>query len=228
MNKTESKPVYPENAYCAIFCREGFSDTPPDAEETLEHAMGTLTPREADMFMLRYRDEMTYAEIGDKYVLTKVRAQQIIARALRKLRYPSRSKMLVMGLETYLSSVVAANEEKKKQYKARITELEALIQKQDLEIEAYQDKLFTLNERAGYDVLHMSINDLNLSVRSWNCLNRAGLKTVKDILDFGDLSRVRNMGRLSVQEVQDKITAFMKSMAGNPLPNSIDCDNNTQ
>lgn len=179
MKKTVDKPAYPETAYCAIFGETVYPNMPSDAEETLEHVMGTLYQREADMFMLRYRDEMIYEEIGERCGgLSKERARQIIIRAERRLRHPSRSKILLMGREVYLNSVVAVNEEKKRKYNERIAELEEFIQKQGAEIAAYQDKLIRLKNRIQptYDALGTSIDELDLSVRSWNCLTRAGIK----------------------------------------------------
>lgn len=211
MTKTCDKPVYPENAYCAIFREPVFPNIPSDAEETLDHVMGTLNQREAGMFMLRYRDKMTYVKIGAEYNLSTERARQIIVKAERKLRHPSRSRILLKGHEAYLESLAAANEEKKRQYNNRIAALKELLQNQYAEIAEYQDKLVNLNKQGHptYNALSMSIDDLGLTMRSWHCLTRAGIETVMDIIDFGDLSNVRNMGLASIQEVQDKVRSFV-------------------
>jgi len=121
---------YPENVYCVIFGETEYPNMPPDAEETLEYLMGTLTQREAEMLMFNYKDEMTYVEIGEKYGFSKERVRQIISKAIRKLRHHSRSKILSMGREAYLKLVVTASEEEKGRYYERISELEALIRKQ--------------------------------------------------------------------------------------------------
>ena len=207
----KNKPLYPENVYRDVLGEAAFQNLPPDAEETLEYLMSTLLQPEADLFMLRYRDNMTYAKVSTSYGgLSGERARQIIAKALRKLRHPSRSKILLMGREAYLQSVAAENEEKKKQYNERIAQLEELIQKQDTEITELQKKLLDLNNQVqpANDVLSACIACLDLSARSWNALTRAGIKTVKDILDFDDLFKVPNLGRVSVQEIQEKLRAF--------------------
>lgn len=55
----------------------------------------------------------------------------------------------------------------------------------------------------------ISIDDLELSVRSWNCLKRANINTVKDILDnIDDLPKVRNLGQKCYEEVLEKIKAY--------------------
>ena len=46
---------------------------------------------------------------------------------------------------------------------------------------------------------------LELSVRSYNCLRRAGLKKVEDILNLGDLSKIPNLGQKSLDEIVQKI-----------------------
>ena len=56
-------------------------------------------------------------------------------------------------------------------------------------------------------VLEMSIEDLELSVRSFNCLKRAGISTVEDIINMTEqeMMKVRNLGKKSLDEVTFKI-----------------------
>ena len=56
-------------------------------------------------------------------------------------------------------------------------------------------------------MLEMSIEDLDLSVRSYNCLKRAGINTVEDLASKseGDMMKVRNLGRKSLEEVLKKM-----------------------
>ena len=69
MKKIRDKPFYPENAYCIVFGKVAFPNLPPDAEETLEYLMSTLLQQEAELFMLRYRHNMTYASIRTKTIV---------------------------------------------------------------------------------------------------------------------------------------------------------------
>ena len=59
-------------------------------------------------------------------------------------------------------------------------------------------------------VLEMTIEELDLSVRSFNCLKRAGINTVEDLLERseGDMMKVRNLGRKSLEEVINKLQAM--------------------
>ena len=53
----------------------------------------------------------------------------------------------------------------------------------------------------------MSVEDLDLSVRSYNCLKRAGIHTVEDLTKKSeeDMLKVRNLGRKSLEEVINKL-----------------------
>ena len=59
-------------------------------------------------------------------------------------------------------------------------------------------------------VLEMSIEDLELSVRSFNCLKRAGISTVEDLTSktISDMMKVRNLGKKSLDEVTNKLHAL--------------------
>ncbi len=56
-------------------------------------------------------------------------------------------------------------------------------------------------------VLEMTIEELDLSVRSFNCLKRAGINTVEDLINKSedDMMKVRNLGRKSLEEVIQKL-----------------------
>ena len=59
-------------------------------------------------------------------------------------------------------------------------------------------------------VLDMTIEELDLSVRSFNCLKRAGINTVEDLINKSeeDMMKVRNLGRKSLEEVIAKLDSF--------------------
>ncbi|MGE4282922.1 MAG: DNA-directed RNA polymerase subunit alpha [Clostridia bacterium] len=59
-------------------------------------------------------------------------------------------------------------------------------------------------------VLEMTIEELDLSVRSYNCLKRAGINTVEDLINRSedDMMKVRNLGRKSLEEVVQKLEAL--------------------
>jgi len=59
-------------------------------------------------------------------------------------------------------------------------------------------------------VLELTIEELDLSVRSFNCLKRAGINTVEDLVSKseGEMMRVRNLGRKSLEEVVGKLASL--------------------
>ena len=59
-------------------------------------------------------------------------------------------------------------------------------------------------------ILEMTIEDLDLSVRSFNCLKRAGINTVEDLINKSEeyMMKVRNLGRKSLEEVVQKLNSL--------------------
>ena len=64
-------------------------------------------------------------------------------------------------------------------------------------------------------VLEMTIEELDLSVRSFNCLKRAGINTVEDLISKSeeDMMKVRNLGRKSLDEVVAKLQSLGFSLS---------------
>lgn len=62
--------------------------------------------------------------------------------------------------------------------------------------------------------LEMTIEELDLSVRSYNCLKRAGINTVQELTDKSesDMMKVRNLGRKSLDEVKEKLAKLGLSL----------------
>jgi DNA-directed RNA polymerase subunit alpha len=56
----------------------------------------------------------------------------------------------------------------------------------------------------------MPIEDLDLTVRSYNCLKREGINTVSELINLSEdqLMNIRNFGSKSVDEVRDKLTSM--------------------
>ena len=58
--------------------------------------------------------------------------------------------------------------------------------------------------------LEMTIEELDLSVRSFNCMKRAGINTVEDLINKSEdeMMKVRNLGRKSLEEVMAKLDSL--------------------
>ena len=93
-----------DDSHLGDFIQDDDSPAPHDSaaytllKEQLEEVMNTLTPREAKVLKLRFGLEdgkaRTLEEVGREFKVTRERIRQIEAKALRKLRHPSRSKKL--------------------------------------------------------------------------------------------------------------------------------------
>ena len=93
-----------DDSHLGDFIQDDDSPAPQDSaaytllKEQLEEVMQTLTPREAKVLKLRFGLEdgkaRTLEEVGKEFQVTRERIRQIEAKALRKLRHPSRSKKL--------------------------------------------------------------------------------------------------------------------------------------
>ncbi|MDO4744537.1 MAG: DNA-directed RNA polymerase subunit alpha C-terminal domain-containing protein, partial [Clostridia bacterium] len=66
-------------------------------------------------------------------------------------------------------------------------------------------------------MLETTIEELDLSVRSYNCLKRAGINTVQDLTNRSenDMMKVRNLGRKSLEEVVAKLDSMGLCLATN-------------
>ncbi|MBR3178972.1 MAG: DNA-directed RNA polymerase subunit alpha [Clostridia bacterium] len=69
------------------------------------------------------------------------------------------------------------------------------------------DILVEKDDKKKEKILEMNIEELDLSVRSYNCLKRAGINTVEELVqrDEDEMMKVRNLGRKSLEEVQLKL-----------------------
>ena len=68
-------------------------------------------------------------------------------------------------------------------------------------------RLWSRRKKIKEKVLEMTIEELDLSVRSYNCLKRAGINTVQELANKTeeDMMKVRNLGRKSLEEVKHKL-----------------------
>ena len=90
--------------------------------------------------------------------------------------------------------------------------------KEDKDRRTYSCKQSKLKRDSDEDekekVLDMTIEELDLTVRSFNCLKRAGINTVSELVQHSeeDMMKVRNLGRKSLTEVQQKLAALGHSL----------------
>ena len=114
-----------------------------------------------------------------------------------------------LTLEVWTDGSIMANEAVSMSAKILIEHFELFL---DL-TEGVADGESFMAEKGNSDkekVLDMTIEELDLSVRSFNCLKRAGINTVEDLVNKSeeDMMKVRNLGRKSLEEVIAKLASF--------------------
>jgi len=185
--------VYPYNVIYDIYQDKDFVYEVyiPAFLETIED----MPSRYRLVIEMRYRDKMTYKAIGERFGVTGSRIGQIREKALRKLRHPSRSRGYILGKDPInrLENLLTA-------YKEATAENESL------------KKIIKFKNQSGltpasFDV---TIEELELSVRTFNALKRANIKTLADLMQLSgdDLRKLRGMGRKSFDELNDKVDKY--------------------
>ena len=125
------------------------------------------------------------------------------------IRQGSEINMNALTLEVWTDGSIMANEAVSMAAKILIEHFELFLDLSD----AANDGESFMAEKGVSDkekVLDMTIEELDLSVRSFNCLKRAGINTVEDLINKSeeDMMKVRNLGRKSLEEVIAKLDSF--------------------
>ena len=208
--------VYPYN-----LLREVVGADPDDAESVREmlkydisafnESLTELSEREQKVLSLRFEQGLTYERVGKHLGVTRERIRQVEARGIRKLR-SRRLRMLsqvvplsdLLDAKKEIERLEIENRALKKMFKKaykifHITNI-------DVE-EAAKEVAEEASAEANEPNLSVPIDELELSVRSYNCCKRAGYNTVGDFVGktTEDLSHIRNLGRKSMDEVMSKL-----------------------
>lgn len=135
-----------------------YSELAMDQMKGLQYAVSQMKVRDSMILLCRYEDKMTYKEIGERFSITGERVQQLVTKGLRKLRHPMRYSYIVWGYDTYNQMLA----EKRKQV--------ARLKKEDI-------------EKSGDDILQIDLAALQLSIKTWNILNRIGIHTIGELIN---------------------------------------------
>jgi hypothetical protein len=161
----------------------------------VQRAIATLGEREQAALEYRYRDGMTLDEAGRRLGVGKERVRQIQARALARLRHPSRMDMM---------RCVPLDE-----YKKAVEELALFRQRAWFLLRDCTKQCGGEDCAVGVDdtssLMDTKIEHMNLTVRTYNCLRRAEILTLGALLDYSatDLMNIRNFGCRSIQEIKE-------------------------
>lgn len=196
----------------------------PDMEAALMKVLETkLTPREQKAVELYYFEGLTLEETGKHFHFQRERARQIIAKAIRKLRHPGVKRMILFGEEGKIAYENACRElnERRRQLDHRESELnhqasqiEKLLEEHNNEIihkEEVEEKLKSDEYDEVKEYFSDKFEDMDFSVRTFNCLVRSDIRTVRDLKECirnGNIFRVRNFGKKCYEEVLEKILKY--------------------
>lgn len=189
---------YPQNIFNSIFGHRPSNDYGPITKDMivgLAVALSDLSEREEELLKLRYEQKLSYKAIGAAVDITPERARQIIDKAMRRLRHPHRACYIRDGIFGTIVKVKEDAFERGKNIGYKKGYEDALIERKGIELESYEAQV----ERDR----NMSLLELNLSVRAYNCLARRGLYTVADAiaLDSEEIRWIRNLGKFGAKEV---------------------------
>lgn len=155
-------------------------------------------------------EKESISQIANSFGVSGTRIRQIRDKALKKLRHQSRLKRIEklfvprVELRTQIQSLVCENDQLQRQVDQLHIEL-AQIQKKynELANSLSQDSLIEVNN----SLTSMTIDNLDLSVRTFNCLKHAGIDTVDQLLSRSKskIMIIRNLGSRSFKELQDKL-----------------------
>lgn len=180
-----------------------------DQEAGLSEAISSLTEREQGMLLAYYEGENTLEQVGKMYDVTRERVRQVIAKAVRKLRHPVRLNQIRYGLEGCKKETeVELRKDMLSKDERTLDEWEEELMHRRLFLEQFADGLNVSSTPKQESVYLLPIEEMDLSVRSFNCLRRAGCYTLGDICDIareGNLHKLRNVGKKSIEEILSKI-----------------------
>ncbi len=118
-----------------------------------------------------------------------------------------------LTMEVWTNGAVSPREAIGIASKMMIQHLEVMV---ELSEKAQEDDYMVEREdEQNSQILEMQIEDLDLSVRSYNCLKRAGINTVDELTQKSeeDMMKVRNLGKKSLKEVKQKLEDLSLSLA---------------
>lgn len=189
----ELKDFYPYNLAVAAYGDESVVDKVN--ADALYKAVAELPERVQKVIACRYKAHMTLEETGKCFGVTRERIRQLEQKGLRLLRHP-RIKFICD-----VEKIIKAKEEAEKE-RDRL-KLENIELRDRLKISPTE----WIEKVVDPDI---PIADMELSVRSYNALLRAGYKYVSDLdgIAMSDLMKIRYLGRKSALEIVSRLNEY--------------------
>lgn len=224
MDERTIKTIWPYNLAYAAWCSGlGTVDKHDlsfalciDPKALIDVTDKELTERESHLIHLYFEKGMTYDEIANEIDRTRERVRQVIGKALRKLRYPGRSKRYSLHSWSKLNELIKENEDCKKEAAVLKFERENLEDhiKNFYDSEEYQSfaRKQLINE-----FMDSYIDILELPVRVYNCLARYSRNkfgnwhmTVRVLtsMTFEDARGIKNIGQRAIEDILYRLNYY--------------------
>lgn len=211
------KHPYPANLFAAmneiVPCFKIKEEYDDQIKVGLAAALASLSVEEETLVLLRYKYGESFSALGRTYNLTHEAVRQKIKKAIRKLMQPPYRSLMEYGIDGYIN--YQATEQAKEKIQDFLHNEYLRGYSDGVMAQRNKEKTFKQSEKdqeligqiEDLSVLGMTIEELELSVRSFNCLSRAGIKTVYDILQLDEegIPKIRNLGLKSVDEIGRKL-----------------------
>lgn len=198
---------YPNNLLRQIFPGEQFDNLADDSGIALDYVISkTMSESDALLLKMRYKENMTYADIAKAVGNSSSTVTHSIRKAERKLSQPIRKKKIRLGMHNLFRYVIECEENR----------LEAIYRREISSLERANAILRNAEyvpEIPEPDIIDEGIEVLDLSVRCYNVLRRANIKTVRDLVETEPekIYNLPNLGRKSLEELLDVL--FEKGFA---------------
>lgn len=177
------KTVYPDNLLIDLNI-DILSRDMVDVRKGIEYAISELSKTSQLVINERYKNQKLFKEIGDMLGVSSSRASALCRHALRMMRHPLRSDYIRYGYEKNLE---------------RLNEIET---RKKMKLENTPESAVAIREK--------SLDDLDLSVRSYNCIRRSNINTVGELADHIREKKkywrnIRGLGNAGASEIFAKL-----------------------
>lgn len=167
----------------------------------LIEALDELREKEKQTLIYRFNHGLTLAEVAKEYGVTRERVRQIEAKAMRRLRHPSLARTFLFDTQRKYYEAARERDRLKLENITLADKLNKYCEENNVNVEPLPVE---------NDIDSIPIEDLDLSVRSFNCLRRGGYNTIGDLqkTTIEQLMKVRNLGRKSIDEILEKLMKY--------------------
>ena len=142
-----------------------------------------------------YRNNRTLEDLASELNVTRERVRQLIASAKEKL---TTYRPYILGIDGYITEKERLQDEIEK-LEVRLAKLKAVAK--DIDLEALEEK-YSISI---FKDTSVSIDKVDMSVRTYNCLKKEGIETLDDLFSKSEyeLTQIHNLGNRSITEIKN-------------------------